>query len=79
MSEGFKEIIVEEYNDIIKTEDSLYDYREIVRALENSLKEKQEKFNQKLNMFDIVYETKFFDKIEASETDKAMHRKGKIY
>jgi len=79
VSDGFKEIIIEEYNNIIKTEDDIYKHRQIVRELENELKKKQLNFNKKLTMFNLVYTTKSFEKIEASEADKAMHRKGKIY
>ena len=79
MATNFKELVVEQYNNILEIKTLLHDAREKVRFLEKLLKENEENFSNISPLFNLVFKTKLVNVIEADSDMIAMHRKGKIY
>lgn len=50
--------VKEAYNELVRIQNELYDYRDIVRALEKRLDIKKKEFDSMSQIFDIEFETK---------------------
>lgn len=67
MSDIAKECIIDEYNDILNIEDELDRTRNLVRELENLLKERRESFNAKSELFTLEFEDKEVEHVDRTE------------
>lgn len=57
MAENSVELIKEEYGNLLKAKDALYEAREKVRALEKMFSTLEDKWNAKKDLFDIEFES----------------------
>lgn len=77
VAKDFKEVIIEDYNNLIATKEALYNSREYSRRLEKTLKQLEAEFNLKSQLFDIKYKTDI--KQGVTKDEFATHVKGKVY
>lgn len=79
-SEEFKHNIIVDYNSIQEIKEIIYQHREEIRALEETLKLKEKDFANKSTVCEIIYETKIVESAHVDDDLKVLlHRKGKIY
>lgn len=52
-----EEQLKEDYYSLLRTKDKIHHYRDMLRDLENRLKDDTKEFNEKYSLFDIEFET----------------------